>query len=155
MGLFIERPSKKSPELGIVPLLDVVFILLIFVILAANFERFRGVKVQLPRSGLAEKLGVEKRLRLTLDRRGVFFFEGRALPSGELERILSRFRSNYGEIVVRADRDAPLQSAILLLELAKKYRYRDLSFLTEGEKASGERGSREKLPVRKNGKRGR
>ncbi|MEM1010381.1 MAG: biopolymer transporter ExbD, partial [Myxococcota bacterium] len=42
------QPDPKTPEVGLTPLIDIVFILLIFVVLAANFDRVKGMPLELP-----------------------------------------------------------------------------------------------------------
>ena len=70
------RPREEETRLGIAPLVDIVFLLLIFFMVTSNFDVASGVRIRLPR---VEKriLDHEKnKIVLVLDKSGQTYLEG-------------------------------------------------------------------------------
>lgn len=108
--------SRDEPDLT--PLLDVVFILLIFFILAASFA-VRGMDLDLPPAHSGRALsGRVAELRLLAD--GSFEFEGapvaRADVRPRLQRLVREFRARPGQLVLKAAPDAPVEALIFLVD---------------------------------------
>ena len=53
--IHIERRKPKTPEISIAPLVDCVFLLLIFFLLTSTFAKPRGIRIELPSSSTATK----------------------------------------------------------------------------------------------------
>ncbi|MES9962979.1 MAG: biopolymer transporter ExbD, partial [Candidatus Sedimenticola sp. 20ELBAFRAG] len=69
------RPHRKeSPDLNITPLIDVVFLLLIFFMVSTTFDRESRIKVELPEAATQdEQIKEEKQLDIVVDAKGHYF----------------------------------------------------------------------------------
>ena len=118
---------------SLAPLIDVLFLLLIFVLVAANFDQRVIVEVDLPTAQTATPLGAmtpEQERVITVFSDGSLFFNGSALTLEELaadlgargpeERLLS--------IVIRGDESAPLGLGIRILDTLRGLGYQGCSF---------------------------
>ena len=98
--------TTDTPEINVAPLLDMVFILLIFFIVTTVFVEETGVEVQKPTAASAKDL--EKRsLLIALTRDARVMYGGREYSLHGLRAIVSREVANEDvPVVILADRDA-------------------------------------------------
>jgi biopolymer transport protein ExbD len=116
---------KTSGAMTLTPLIDVVFLLLIFFLVATQFaEEERQLKLELPSASEALPLMVEpSELIINVDRQGRYFIEGKFRLVEEVERILQQAAVHNGftqNVIVRADRAADWQSVLTVINLCKK-----------------------------------
>ena len=85
------RPRRESIEedhgINLTPLIDCVFLLLIFFMVTTVFKEARLLKVELPEASQSETVE-EKKLTATIDDGGRFDINGRLISIGELESVL-------------------------------------------------------------------
>ncbi len=98
--------TSEAPDVNMAPLLDMVFILLIFFIVTTVFVEETGVEVQKPTAASAKDL--EKRsLLIALTREGRIVYGGREYSLHGLRAIVTREVANEDvPVVILADRDA-------------------------------------------------
>ncbi len=98
--------TTDTPEINVAPLLDMVFILLIFFIVTTVFVEETGVEVQKPTAASAKDL--EKRsLLIALTREGRIVYGGREYSLHGLRAIVTREVADEDvPVVILADRDA-------------------------------------------------
>lgn len=113
------RPlNAGQDEPDLTPLIDMVFILLIFFILAASFA-VRGLDLDLPPAQSGQALsGRVVELRLLAD--GSFECDGmpvaRADMRARLQGLVRDFRTRPGQLVLKAAPDAPVEALIFLVD---------------------------------------
>lgn len=79
------RPKRtETPELNLTPLIDVVFLLLIFFMVSTTFDKESRIKVELPSASTQdEKVEEEKVLSITIDANGRFYVDDREVVNTE------------------------------------------------------------------------
>ncbi|WP_291327544.1 biopolymer transporter ExbD [Desulfovibrio sp. UCD-KL4C] len=110
------RRSGKS-EINMTPLIDMVFILLIFFIVTTSFVRESGVEVQRPSAQSAEtKEKANVILGITAD--GQIFIEGRPLDIRSIRAYMERFLAEMpeGSVVIVADKNSVTGIAVQVLD---------------------------------------
>jgi biopolymer transport protein ExbD len=108
--------SRKS-DINMTPLIDMVFILLIFFIVTTSFVRESGVEVQRPTAQSAQtKENANVLLGLTSD--GQIFVEGRALDIRSVRAYMERFLAETpdGSVVIVADKESMTGNAVQVLD---------------------------------------
>lgn len=112
--------KKKTQNAGIEmgPLIDMVFILLIFFIVTTNFNRETGVKVNKPKASTAVSQG-QKTLLVGITREGTIHVNGRQLSIERLKALLSQEVSKRPDltVVVVSDQDAAIKNSIQVLDV--------------------------------------
>lgn len=126
----LERPKRRRPSIGLTPLIDIVFILLIFVILAANFDRIKGLKVELPKSSSTNK-PPPRSLVLTITAQGRYVLENKSIPDARLFSTLQRLHKTHKILLLRADGKAAFEKAVKALDFAKKIGFEAVSIATQ------------------------
>ncbi|MFO7784747.1 MAG: ExbD/TolR family protein [Thermodesulfobacteriota bacterium] len=118
---FIRGRREEEPRLGIAPLIDIVFLLLIFFMVTSHFDLASGVRLQLPE--MVSRLSEEPRKEATvvIDREGNTYLEGEPVEKEKLEeRFRKRVQSDGLErIILQADKDARHGSVLGIIDLAR------------------------------------
>jgi biopolymer transport protein ExbD len=124
--------------LSITPLIDIVFLLLIFFLVATRFaEEDRELDVLLPSASEAKPLTVRPReIFVNIDQDGNYFVGGgKPKTLDEVYEILRRAgRDNPGNqsVVIRADKRVPLNYAVEVMNLCNRSGIFDYTITTEG-----------------------
>jgi len=131
--LRIARPRRRRATISLTPLIDVVFILLIFFMLASSFLDWRALDLGTPlRSGAAGAVEGALLVELRAGERGVEIrLAGERLTPEALEaRLRSRLeRTPEQRVLLRAGRGVALQETVRLLDRLDGLGLRDLALL--------------------------
>lgn len=124
MPIQIKR-SSAAGTLSLTPLVDVVFLLLIFFLVASRFaQEDRTLPVELPSASAAVPMTERPReITVNIDAEGNVDIEGRPTDATELQAILARaVASNpVGQtVIIRADRRASLQAFVEVADLCRQ-----------------------------------
>lgn len=132
MNLPPKRNRKQQASIPLTPLVDIVFLLLIYFLLTTNFLVEEGIEVNLPR---AEAQGPREKTEIVVfvDRGGKTWFAGREVAAGTLLDLLRREIGPAGgrPVVVKADRDVALDAAVRVMDMAQAAGAHRLSLATE------------------------
>ena len=113
----LESSRRKAPSIGLTALIDVVFILLLFFMLASDLNRFNRVEIRTTEAGAAaSSQGAALFLRVHGD--DTYSLVDRRMEAPELIRTLSaRLDSEtVASIVVHPDGDVRLQALVDIIE---------------------------------------
>lgn len=109
--------DRRGPRIEMVPLIDVVFLLLVFFIYAfLSMIVPRGVRVRLPRLDGSTRTGKEP-VAVSIGRRGELFVDReRVTPAELVSRVKARLEVAPEKwVVIQGDAKAPLESALGVL----------------------------------------
>ena len=131
------RSGRGFAVVEITPLIDVVFLLLIFFVVSTTFVRTSAIEVDLPdASGAVNRApaGIEVRVSAT----GDYAVNGQDLPGTErtdLGRALRRARDQSVDpeplLVIAADADARHETVVRVMDVARELGLTNLRVLTE------------------------
>lgn len=124
MTVTIKRTSAIG-SLSITPLIDVVFLLLIFFLVSSRFsEEERELDLNLPSVTEALPSSMQPdELVINIDREGRFFIEGSFHQVEQVEQILRRAQVNNPltqTVVIRGDKEANWEQVAIAIGLCKK-----------------------------------
>ena len=124
MSVKIKRTSAVG-SLSITPLIDVVFLLLIFFLVSSRFsEEERELDLNLP--SVTEALPATAQpdeMVVNVDEQGRYFIDGAFRQVEQVEQILRRAKANNPltqTVVIRADREANWEPVAIAIGLCKK-----------------------------------
>ena len=132
MSYFKSR-LKKNINIGLTPLLDVIFILLIFAVLASNFQRIKGIPLELPEvsENTSRTISQLKRAVISIDNSGKLYYNKKNVSLIELDKILKEHKKSIQSIVIKGDKKTPLGIALKVLDLAKRHKYSEVIIVTK------------------------
>jgi biopolymer transport protein ExbD len=121
------RPRRtKPPRIDITPLIDVVFLMLIFFMVSTTFDKQTQLKVDLPSaSAVAEKEQSEDKIEITIDPKGHLYVNERELVSHDaptLRRAIQKIADGRRDlpVIVSGDRNAPLQAMVTVMDVTAR-----------------------------------
>ena len=116
---FGEPASDDPSEINISPLIDVVFILLIFFIVTTVFVEETGVEVNKPRAATQQDLE-QNSILIGVTPGGQVFYGGREIGVAGVRSTVSRLlKQDIVPVIIQADRDTPTESTVQVLDEAK------------------------------------
>jgi biopolymer transport protein ExbD len=128
------RPHvKKSPEVDITPLIDVVFLLLIFFMVSTTFDREAQITVELPEATGEEAKHAPQELDITIDVSGIFFVNQREVINTEVETLKLAISKAVGDkrdipVIINADGRTPHQAVMTAMDAASQLGLNHMTF---------------------------
>ena len=113
------RKKRDKPHIEIAPLVDIIFLLLIFFMLSSNFIK-PMIKMELPKALFEEKL--EKvDLVVTVNRNGVIYINKEKVDIADLKERLAAKMASLGkyDVIFRGDKNIGYDMFVQILDLAK------------------------------------
>ncbi|HEB93002.1 MAG TPA: biopolymer transporter ExbD [Gammaproteobacteria bacterium] len=124
--------NTGKPEISMAPLVDIVFLLLIFFMVTTVFPENDGLLIEKPDSENAAALDNEHVI-IKLDRQGIAYMEEQPVTTDDIERLLEIELAKKPQLAVtiHADRRATTESLIDVIDAAKAGGARQLGIATD------------------------
>ena len=130
------RPLDEEPELNLVPLIDVMLIVLIFLAVTTTYSRYSELRLQLPGAQASPTDVRVNEIVVGVGADGRFALDRFVLPSTDPEAV-AKALSQAGQglsdpmVVIHADAQAPHQAVVNVMEAARLAGLSRISFVTE------------------------
>jgi len=134
------RPYEEEPEVNLIPLIDVLLIVLIFLAVSTTYSRVAELKIQLPTADATAPATPPNIINVAVTADGRYALDKAMLPdSASLAEALTRAAQGREDVllVINADAQAPHQSVISVMEASRLAGIVRISFATQ--RASGRR----------------
>jgi len=120
-GAFGASRRKRKPGINITPLVDVMFLLLIFFMVSSTFRTEVGLDILLPQAATASAQPEAPHI-IYLEADGTIQFNGEAVPSGGLRGALEEALVQNPEALFKltADRAVPFEAAVAAIDTARE-----------------------------------
>ena len=126
---FKRKTFLEKGRLDIAPLIDVIFLLLIFFMLTSSFIFQPGIRVNLPKAVTSEVLYKELLVVMITDRNEIFIDE-RPVDRGELISRLSMAAREGSSLLIKSDKEADLGTVIEVWDLCRQSDLRQVNIAT-------------------------
>ncbi|MGV6859707.1 MAG: ExbD/TolR family protein [bacterium] len=129
------KQRSDEVEIGLTPLIDVVFILLIFFMVTTTFNRNSELKIDLPEATTEVKASQEKTIEIAIDASGHFYVNNVQIigtQSGTLVKAIRKVLGNNKTlpVTIKADGKTPHQAVITAMDAASQLGLNRLSLAT-------------------------
>ena len=131
------RRRHHEATVELTPLIDVVFLLLIFFMVSTTFIRETQLKINLPEAS-GEIQEIERDfIEITIDRRGEYAVNDRLLVNSELRTLIRALEEMVGErgesrrVIVTADAQASHQAVVRAMDAAGRVGLTQISITTK------------------------
>jgi len=131
------RPNRSDErvDVNLTPLIDVVFLLLIFFMVSTTFDRHAKLKVELPEASARTEQQLEDPVVLSIDAKGNYFIDDRQVVNTQLETLKIALQKTVADkkdvsLVLRADAKTPHQSVVRAMDAASQLGLTRLSIAT-------------------------
>lgn len=136
---FQRGKQSNEPEINLIPMIDVLLVILIFLVVTTTYSKFAELEISLPETN-AEKVdkNVEKpnSIDITVNALGEYTINLAPVKSASIESLrdalLAAAKGHEDPfIVINADAKATHQSVITVMEAARLAGYNKITFTTE------------------------
>ncbi len=119
-------------QIDIAPLIDVVFLLLIFFMLTSSFVMQPGIKVNLPKAVTSEIVKI-KNIEIIISAENATYINGRVVVTEELKNLLKQVARKSQSILIKADKRASLGRIVEIWDLARDLGIAQINIATNQE----------------------
>jgi len=121
------RPHRPGlPDINLTPMIDVVFLLLIFFMVSTTFKEDTLLQVRLPETqGEAVSAEMPQALEITIDSTGAFYVNERMVTDRELDTLQQAIAAVVGAkrerpVIIKADAATPHQAVMTAMDAANR-----------------------------------
>lgn len=127
--------SADAPSINLMPMLDVVFLILIFFLLTSIVTTQPVLNLDLPRSSHASLANKELSVQIIIQKSGEIKINQDSVTLEQLESTLSRTMAGdtKKKLVISADKEAPFGHFVSVLDIVKNLKIGHLEILMEEE----------------------
>ena len=127
--------TRGKVDISLTPMIDVVFLLLIFFMVTTTFNRETELKIRLPEAQGTEKQK-ETQVEVTIDAEGRFYVNKHQVVNQKLETLKKAITEAAGAsrkipFVISADGKTPHQAVISVLDVAGQLGFVHITFATK------------------------
>ena len=131
------RPrAKEEPEINLIPFIDVLLVILIFLMLSTTYSKFTELQVNLPVADAERARDYPREIVVAVSADGRYAVDKRPVDGRSVEALQAALRSAAAErrdpvVVVSADAMAAHQSVINVMDAARRAGLAQLTFATQ------------------------
>ena len=128
--------QKEDPEINLVPMIDVLLVILIFLMITTTYSRFSELEINLPQATSDKSPDHPNVIDISVSVSGDYTVNRTLVKNSSMEGLSEELRVAAGDrpdpvIVINADADATHQSVITVMEAARLAGYNHITFTTE------------------------
>ena len=135
MNLRPQRREREETNVNLTPLIDVVFLLLIFFMVSTTFRKEADFDIELPQALTESVPSEEQRLQVSIDKNGHYYVNDQALFDNDVETLKSALIKAAGDnrklpFVIRADAMTAHQAVVRVMDAAGQLGFKRLAIAT-------------------------
>ena len=139
MASRLQTSDADNNDLNLTPLIDAVFLLLVFFMVTSVFIQATQLNIELPVAENYDQIDQEKKLNLLISAEGQLEFNSQLVSMGQLATLIEneRLRSGSGTLIVTADSQTPHGFVLDAMEVAIQAGVSKIDLETGEDKAAG------------------
>ena len=127
---------REEPDINLIPLIDILIVILIFLFLTTTYSRFAELQINLPEASAERAKDQPQMLSVAVDAQGKYAINGSTAPFGSPAAFAQALRdaakgAKDPVVAISADAAATHQSVINVMEAARLAGYNHISFTTQ------------------------
>ena len=139
------RPHPhEEPEINLIPFIDVLLVVLIFLMLSTTYSKFTELQVKLPAADADQQRDYPKEVIVAVSTDGRYMVnkklvEGRSIESLGSAMVDAAKAGKDSVIIISADANATHQAVITVMEAARRHGLSQITFATQSSARAGAR----------------
>ncbi len=130
------RPrTRDEPEINLIPFIDVLLVVLIFLMLSTTYSKFTEIQLQLPVADAQAQRDYPAEVQVTVGSDGNYGVNGRGVPGRGPEALGAAMQAvakgPQTVVVINADASARHQAVITVMEAARRAGLQRITFATQ------------------------
>ena len=136
------RSATTEPEINLIPFIDVLLVVLIFLMLSTTYSKFTELQLKLPAADAGAAKDRPYEINVSVNSAGIYSVKGTIVPQRGVLALVSALEAAKAEfkptvagkepvVVVSADAQATHQSVISVMEAARQTGLNQITFATQ------------------------
>ena len=125
--------KKRSLRINIIPLIDIIFLMLVFFMLATNFNKNQLISFTISNQKQASNNSSKEKLMIIFLKKNQIFYKNDKINLKKLEKeYFENWNSmQFDRIVILNDKESDVQLLVSILDAIKKNRIKNVNFSDE------------------------
>lgn len=138
------KSSRDEPEINLIPFIDVLLVVLIFLMMSTTYSKFTELQIKLPLADAEQQRDYPKEVIVAVSSDGRYMInktlvEGRSIESLGAALVLAATAGKDSVIIISADASSSHQSVITVMEAARRNGFIQITFATQSTAQAGAR----------------
>lgn len=143
MAMNFRKHRTQEPEINLIPFIDVLLVILIFLMLTTTYSKFTELQLTLPSADTEQMRDRPRELIVSIGADGRYVINKTALESRSVDSIAAAMSSaapagGDSVVIISADANAPHQSVVSAMEAARRAGLSQITFATQSSAAAGQ-----------------
>ena len=136
---FRQGVHKEEPEINLIPLIDVLLVILIFLMVTTTYSRFAELQINLPTADASKPDERPNQINVAVDGQGKYVVNKSTVAFRSTDSFADELKRAAGGVadpvvIINADAAATHQSVINIMEAARIAGYSRITFTTQANK---------------------
>jgi biopolymer transport protein ExbD len=145
MGMNFRHRRKEEPEINLIPFIDVLLVVLIFLMLTTTYSKFTELKINLPIADAERARDYPREIIVAVSSDGRYYVNNRPVEGRSVELLAAALASEAGPdeasrkermVIVSADATAAHQAVINVMDAARRAGLQQLTFATQNQRSA-------------------
>ena len=135
-----QRGREREPlEINLVPLIDVMMVILIFLMITTTYSKYTELQINLPTADAEKQLERPNEIAVLVNAQGQYVINRNAVPFRSIEQLAEELRRAGGTlkdpvVVISADAAATHQAVVRVMEASRLAGLSQITFTTQSNK---------------------
>ena len=130
------RNRKEDPEINLIPMIDVLLVIIIFLMLTTTYSKFSELQINMPRADAQKQLERSSEINVVISASGQYLLQRRPIQFRNVASLAEELRlAGTGMkdpvVVINADNNATHQSVIRVMDAARQAGFSQVVFAVE------------------------
>ena len=136
--------ARDEPEINLIPFIDVLLVVLIFLMLSTTYSKFTELQLKLPVADADAQRDYPKDVIVAIGSDGKYSIKGTALAGRSVDAVAQALSQaavagKDSVVIISADAATPHQSVITVMEAARRAGLVHITFATQSSAQAGSR----------------
>src|SRR5512139_2001770 len=127
---------EDYPEINLIPFIDILLVIVIFLAVTTTYARFAELKINLPTSSAAQTPNPPKQIEVAVAENGRYQIDSAAVGDASIDELAAALKKAAGNqsepvVVINADARATHQSVVNVMEAARRVGLTRITFATQ------------------------
>lgn len=130
--------NREEPEINLIPMIDVLLVILIFLMVTTSYAKFSELQINLPQAGGEASAAQAQPINVGVDASEHYAINNQGMTFTGVEALATSLKAAAGEqtdptIVINADAKTPHQAVVNIMEAARQAGYGRITFTTQNQ----------------------
>lgn len=130
--------NREEPEINLIPMIDVLLVILIFMMVTTSYAKFSELQINLPQAGGEAGSSTVQPLSVAVDANGNYAINAKGVAYSGINSLSDALKKAAGTqtdptIVINADAKATHQSVVNIMESARLAGFGRITFTTQNQ----------------------